>query len=347
MSLPEIIPSNLPQYVQNRTRSEFSNSIVPPDSVLLFTESDGSGGSNLITKNPDGTFSQINSGINFYKCASIDTTNHTWTGYKAVIDTETGAWSFESIITNGLTYNNFPVPSIDSVYAGENCICLVSNFYTGFPTEGLIFYLPFTEAVETDATGKTLSILNPNAITYTTFQGIRCARIGYRSHIYGPAFYEILQNSKNTKFTLSCWAYTNIPYQVSSFNFGFVYDNSSVRTYININEGRTAFHVDGTGYWYTDITNDTMANYIVTCEGSYFSVYKNGIYLGQLNVKSGNYGPFGYIQDDPSRTTYCPGAVGQWYDDYDCYIAAMRVYDRVLTPAEIATIASEFTPTIS
>lgn len=62
MSLPEIIPSAMPQFVRNTARTNFSNSVVPSGSVLLFAESDGNGGSNLIAKNPDGSFTEIGGG---------------------------------------------------------------------------------------------------------------------------------------------------------------------------------------------------------------------------------------------------------------------------------------------
>lgn len=64
MSLPEIIPSNLPQVVQNKDRTAFANSVIPSGSVLLFAESDGSGGSKLITKEPRCTTSPSNT----FKC---------------------------------------------------------------------------------------------------------------------------------------------------------------------------------------------------------------------------------------------------------------------------------------
>lgn len=62
MSLPEVIPSALPQFVRNTARTNFSNSVVPSGAVLLFAESDGNGGSNLIAKNPDGSFTEIGGG---------------------------------------------------------------------------------------------------------------------------------------------------------------------------------------------------------------------------------------------------------------------------------------------
>lgn len=32
--------------------------------------------------------------IDFYKCTSVDTTNQTWTGYKAIFNSTTGIYSF-------------------------------------------------------------------------------------------------------------------------------------------------------------------------------------------------------------------------------------------------------------
>lgn len=42
----------------------------------------------------------------YYKCASVDTSAKTWSGYEAVFDSGTGMWSFESDVTAGLAYTS-------------------------------------------------------------------------------------------------------------------------------------------------------------------------------------------------------------------------------------------------
>lgn len=54
----------------------------------------------------------------YYKCASVDTSAKTWSGYKAVFDSTAGTWSFESDVTEGLAYN-FMTPSVGGVYDAD------------------------------------------------------------------------------------------------------------------------------------------------------------------------------------------------------------------------------------
>ena len=61
MSLPEYLPTDLPQYVKLNSRAEFSSSVVSSGHVLLFAE-EGSSGTSLVAKNQDGTYTDIAGG---------------------------------------------------------------------------------------------------------------------------------------------------------------------------------------------------------------------------------------------------------------------------------------------
>ena len=50
MSMPEYVPTDLPQYVKVNSRTEFSSAVVGSGHVLIFAEQSG-----LVAKNPDGT----------------------------------------------------------------------------------------------------------------------------------------------------------------------------------------------------------------------------------------------------------------------------------------------------
>jgi hypothetical protein len=56
----------------------------------------------------------------------------TWSGYKAVFDSGTGTWSFESDATEGLTYTNV-TPIVGGIYSAD-ALVIVSLLYTGTPT---------------------------------------------------------------------------------------------------------------------------------------------------------------------------------------------------------------------
>lgn len=54
----------------------------------------------------------------YYKCASVDTSAKTWSGYKAVFDSTAGTWSFESDATEGLTYTSV-TPIVGGIYSAD------------------------------------------------------------------------------------------------------------------------------------------------------------------------------------------------------------------------------------
>lgn len=68
----------------------------------------------------------------YYKCASVDTSANTWSGYKAVFDSGTGTWSFESGVTAGLAYTSV-TPILGGIYSAD-ALVIVSLLYTGTPT---------------------------------------------------------------------------------------------------------------------------------------------------------------------------------------------------------------------
>ena len=67
----------------------------------------------------------------YYKCASVDTEAKTWSGYKAVFDSGAGTWSFESEVTEGLTYTSV-TPETGGIYSAD-ALVIVSLLYSGTP----------------------------------------------------------------------------------------------------------------------------------------------------------------------------------------------------------------------
>ena len=56
----------------------------------------------------------------------------TWSGYKAVFDSTAGTWSFESDVTEGLTYTSV-TPIVGGIYSPD-ALVIVSLLYKGAPT---------------------------------------------------------------------------------------------------------------------------------------------------------------------------------------------------------------------
>ena len=57
----------------------------------------------------------------YYKCASVDTSAKTWSGYKAVFDSGTGMWSFSDTVTEGLSYIGI-TPVVGKIYSADTTI---------------------------------------------------------------------------------------------------------------------------------------------------------------------------------------------------------------------------------
>ena len=63
----------------------------------------------------------------------------TWSGYKAIFDSSTGTWSFESNVTEGLTYTSV-TPVVGGIYSAD-ALARIQSLYQGEPS-GLIFHAP-------------------------------------------------------------------------------------------------------------------------------------------------------------------------------------------------------------
>lgn len=89
-------------------------------------------------KKSDGTTVTLSGGGSsgttaFYKCASVDTTNQTWTGYLATF--QNGTYVFSTTVTSGLTYGNGYRPVVNTVY-NDDCT-VIATLFTGIPTTAI------------------------------------------------------------------------------------------------------------------------------------------------------------------------------------------------------------------
>lgn len=71
---------------------------------------------------------RISSGIDFFKCASVNTTDKTWTGYKAVL--VEGIYIFDDTATAGLTYGTGYTPAVGDIY-NQIATVKVSSLWNG------------------------------------------------------------------------------------------------------------------------------------------------------------------------------------------------------------------------
>lgn len=102
--------------------------------------------------------------MEFYKCAAVDTSAKTWTGYKAVLID--GVYSFEETVTEGLSYSAV-TPKVGTVYSadalGEVKLWTgAGNIPAGVPTDGLLAWYPLTVNANDAFGGRSDSIVNGN-----------------------------------------------------------------------------------------------------------------------------------------------------------------------------------------
>lgn len=346
MSLPELIPSNLPQFVRLTPRSAFANSMIPQGYALCFAEPDGSGGAKFLYKNPDGSFSEVGGGSKkFYKCASVGT--GTWSGYLASVDSTTGIWSFAETATTGLTYERI-TPQVGKVY-DEGCTFMVSGYKTGLPTDGLVFYLALSHEIgDTDDTGTyPLNRDSADAFQFGTQNGIACAKGGSTGSDVGVSgatnLLPILPNASTTRYTASVWCAPLINADAGTC-FGFTADFTNLRPLAAGNEvhaGNVLLNYNNGQTRIQNISNlGTMAFYHITYDGDKLRFYKNRSLLHASEASSA----FG---SNVSAVYPVVAQRGNWNSGHGTRgaFAAFRVYNRLLSDLELAALAAEFTPT--
>lgn len=75
----------------------------------------------------------IGTSAEYYKCASVDTSAKTWSGYKAVFDSTAGTWSFSDTVTEGLTYTSV-TPVVGGIYSSDALVAVASIYLGYYPT---------------------------------------------------------------------------------------------------------------------------------------------------------------------------------------------------------------------
>ena len=128
----------------------------------------------------------------YYRCASVDTETHTWTGYKAVLNE--GFYTFEDTVTTGLSYTSV-TPQVGKIYS-QDALVYGANLYQGIPVDGLVFYAPLSEDKATAETGQTMNF--SGNVVYDVFDGVNGA-------YFNNAYFSSSIGSTLSEWTLSFW----------------------------------------------------------------------------------------------------------------------------------------------
>lgn len=280
--------------------------------------------------------SSVGSSTNFYKCASVG--SGTWTGYLASVDPVTGVWSFAETATTGLTYGFYPVPQVGKVYVGENCI---SEIRVNIPQTGLLFYMPLVSSASTTQTGQTITTIgNPvfesvSGISCCTFSGSDYFSVAMPSTIQSGAdwtyssYMRINKDNITTSTTNFC-----------AFSSGEDSDQNMIRihSYNAQNQGKKVFcdnlNNPEIGV-YGDYTSNKWFHVCITYSDGTLTMFINNSQTRQVSMIC----YFNNIFYVGTRLALNNNFIGN--------MAALRIYNRVLTSEEISALASEFTPTVS
>ena len=211
-------------------------------------------------------------------------------------------------------------------------------------TDGLIFYMPLSQAQDTTLNGNPVQIFGMSGVepsSYKTVDGIPCFNVTYKggltvSNITGlPKGMQTRTVSfwfrfgKNTPYHLVCYGKDGI----NESNFGLT-SNSTGRLSVMARSGSyTALY---------NLQSDTWYNFCVvykinsSTNQPHTLVYNNGIYATQVQMPTQI-----TVSDDP-YTLYIGRDISGYTGGGGWQIAALRVYDRVLNEDEITTLANQF-----
>ena len=202
------------------------------------------------------------------------------------------------------------------------------------PTSGLVFYAPLNSLSNTAETGQELTYESISGIT--TVDAIKCIEFNNSTSLYTNDVTNM--PTGNGSFTMSIWA--NIPSYYNNKRFPLSIGQSGSNrhsAYIAISNQNKVLY----GTWGNDYSTNTTLQYnfwynlVLTKNSTGFHIYLNGEDIGSS-----------------SRTlslSYGGIYVGNWLYDYEHfigYLAAARIYNRVLDLSEIKILAKELRPKI-
>jgi hypothetical protein len=252
----------------------------------------------------------------FYKCAAVDTSAKTWTGYKAVL-TE-GLYSFQETVTTGLTYTDI-IPEIGGIYTDGTNVC-IAFLNTGFP-EGYVFFNSLSSFDGWDVRGATI-VEDDNRSVFQTTNDYEAQSAVITTNPGVPLGNNPFSLSfwfKRTSENGSCWC--GIGYGTSGGN------NRVAWGLIEDYPGVTYWAHDYFQTEYSLITDTNWHHVVVTYDGEVTKNYIDGSLIWEW--QTGDVGiDWEYINvGDPWENYQSNGRYADYY-----------IYPRVLQPFEISQL---------
>lgn len=268
--------------------------------------------------------------MDFYKCTYVSSdSSMTWRGRKAVLNN--GIYSFQSDSTEGLTYSTVK-PELNNIYSDD--VLIAADLYTGIPIEGLQLYIPFDFGIYTK-TGQTLTQTGtPDG--YSTFKGVPSTSFSGNCQFYVVPWENWLTNKDS--FTIFIWATYSQPstktsraldalYGTSTELSVFCWGNSSANVFFGSVSTESNTYTADT-WWWGCITHDKSTSAVQIKTSNTADVSGTVTLTAQDNKL--------YIAGSGNQAS-----ITRHYGR----LAALRIYNRVLSQSQITALANEFTPT--
>lgn len=276
------------------------------------------------------TIQRVGGSTDFYKCASVDTVNHTWTGYKAVLSG--GAYTFESTVTSGLSFGAGFTPDPDQIYPDAALIQIARM--TGVIPPDYVYFHKLDSDTGWDVSASGAGVVTDSTLGRNVFQ--ITAGSGYFKTTAG--ILDVPYDCANR--TMSFWMKKDavVGEGWAGIGYGGGYENG-IRFVCGIFNNFPCFTAWGYDIFQQtagQITDPNWHHYAVTLtNGNTITMFKDGVQIFSQTTST-------------LSTKHDYIVLGDLYENAHSPIASfanMRIYNRILTADEITALANEFTPT--
>ena len=256
----------------------------------------------------------------YYRCASVDTSAKTWTGYRAVLNE--GVYTFEDTVTTGLSYTSV-IPQVGSIYSSD-ALASVEALWDGIPTDGLVLYAPLNMSSICTKTGQTITetdisyawdeILKGNA---AVFNG-SSARINLST--------ENIPSSGSPR-TVSFWCCPSANSGAHIFNIGGQAD-------------RFLFFMENTGIFYLKAGSNEISSGVSAEIGKWYHIcIKVDDSNSSLYINSSLAGSTG--KPDNSNSNFYLGCGYNQESFFSGKMASLRIYNTALDSEKVELLYRE------
>lgn len=271
-------------------------------------------------------------GANFYRCASVNTADNTWTGYKAVLSG--GVYTFEATATTGLTFGGGYTPVPGNIYDSTASV-QVARLWNGVVIPVPAYSIPLTEAAGTAASGQTIT--TTGTPVFSTVGGRSCA------YLDGSTYFELPDTDIDFTGSITCSAMVRFDQTMgnegSIISIGTPLLEDILLEYLpGLNAIRTGNSTGNDGGVFIDANLNASADtwYRMTIVRD-ISTSTLKVYVGGDLIQSGNFNRSLTRQ----RGLFIVGA--WWYNDsvsgnFVGYLADVKIWNTALTAEQIANL---------